>query len=182
MLSPFQSTLYFQVSALPTSPKLITRLNGTVAKAKVSAPAFTVGATFPTRTVWVSVSLPPGAWLGFAAVGAMVNSEQEAQQASFPVMMPLILSAVLMQVVLRNPEGTAAKAVAWFPLTAPVIMPMRMALVDVGPLETALVIGGLALTVLGAVWLAARVYRVGLLMYGKRPSVGELARWVARAG
>ncbi len=117
----------------------------------------------------------------FAAVGAMVNSEQEAQQAALPVMMPLIASAVLIQVVLRNPESTAAKAAAWCPLTAPVIMPMRMSLVDVGPGETAAVIAGLTLTVVAAVWLAARVYRVGLLMYGKRPSLGELARWVRRA-
>jgi ABC-2 type transport system permease protein len=118
----------------------------------------------------------------FAAVGAMVSSEQEAQQASFPVMMPLILSAVLIQMIIRNPESTAAKVGAWFPLTAPVLMPMRMALVDVGPLETALVIAGLTVTVLGAVWLAARIYRVGLLMYGKRPSLGELVRWVGQAG
>ncbi len=117
----------------------------------------------------------------FAAVGAMVNSDQEAQQAALPVMMPLLGSAVLIQVVLRNPEGTAAKAAAWFPLTAPVIMPMRMSLVEVGPGETAAVIAGLTLTVLAAVWLAARVYRVGLLMYGKRPSLAELGRWVRRA-
>jgi ABC-2 type transport system permease protein len=118
----------------------------------------------------------------FAAVGAMVGSEQEAQQAAFPVMMPLIASAVLIQLVLRNPESAAAKFGAWFPLTAPVIMPMRMSLVDVGPGETAAVIAGLTLTVLLAVWLAARIYRVGLLMYGKRPGIGELARWVRQAG
>lgn len=117
----------------------------------------------------------------FAAVGAMVSSEQEAQQASFPVMMPLIASAVLIQMVLRNPESTVAKVAAWCPLTAPIIMPMRMSLVDVGPGETAAVIAGLTLTVLAAVWLAARIYRVGLLMYGKRPGFGELARWVRQA-
>lgn len=117
----------------------------------------------------------------FAAVGATVGSEQEAQQAAFPVMMPLIGSAVLIQVVLRNPESTVAKFAAWFPLSAPILMPMRMSLVDVGPGETAAVIAGLTLTVLAAVWLAARIYRVGLLMYGKRPGLGELARWVRQA-
>lgn len=117
----------------------------------------------------------------FAAVGAMVSSEQEAQQAAFPVMMPLIASAVLIQLVIRNPESTTAKFAAWFPLTAPIIMPMRMSLVDVGPVETTAVIAGLTLTVLLALWLAARIYRVGLLMYGKRPGLGELVRWVRQA-
>ena len=117
----------------------------------------------------------------FAAVGATVSSEQEAQQAAFPVMMPLIASAVLIQLVIRNPESATAKFAAWFPLTAPIIMPMRMSLADVGPGETTAVIAGLTLTVLAAVWLAARVYRVGLLMYGKRPGLAELARWVRQS-
>jgi ABC-2 type transport system permease protein len=117
----------------------------------------------------------------FAAVGAMVNSEQEAQQAAFPVMMPLILSAVFMQVVLRNPEAGAAKFAAWFPLTAPVIMPMRIGLVGPSTLEIAAVLTGLALTCLLAIWVAARIYRVGLLMYGKRPTPAELMRWVRYA-
>jgi ABC-2 type transport system permease protein len=117
----------------------------------------------------------------FAAVGAMVNSEQEAQQAAFPVMMPLILSAVLIQVVMRNPESGLARFAAWFPFTAPVIMPMRMAMVTPSALEVGGVIVGLALTCVLMLWFAARVYRVGLLMYGKKPSVGELLRWVRAA-
>ena len=118
----------------------------------------------------------------FAAAGAMVNSDQEAQQASLPVMLPLIGSAVFMQVVLQNPESGMARAMAWFPLTAPVLMPMRMSLVGTTPLEVGLVVLGLLLTALGALWVSARIYRVGMLMYGKRPSLVELARWVAQAG
>ena len=118
----------------------------------------------------------------FAAVGAMVNSDQEAQQASIPVMLPLILSAVFMQATIANPETTLAKFTAWFPLTAPIMMPMRMSLVSTPPLEVGLVILGTALTVALVIWLAARVYRVGLLMYGKRPSVAELGRWIRQAG
>jgi ABC-2 type transport system permease protein len=117
----------------------------------------------------------------FAAVGAMVNSEQEAQQAAFPVMMPLILSAVLIQVVMRNPESGLARFAAWFPFTAPVIMPMRMAMVTPSPIEVGLVIVGLALTCVLMLWFAARVYRVGLLMYGKKPTFGEVLRWVRMA-
>jgi ABC-2 type transport system permease protein len=114
----------------------------------------------------------------FAAVGAMVNSEQEAQQAAFPVMMPLIASAVFIQVIMTNPDTTLARVLSWIPLTAPILMPLRMGLVSVPPLEIIAVLVGLAATCLGAVWLAARIYRVGLLMYGKRPTLPELARWV----
>ena len=117
----------------------------------------------------------------FAAAGAMVNSEQEAQQASLPVMLPLIGSAVFIQTVVQNPETGLSRFFAWFPLTAPVIMPMRMSLVSTSALEVTLVVLGLIATVLLALWLAARIYRVGLLMYGKRPSVIELARWVRQA-
>jgi ABC-2 type transport system permease protein len=114
----------------------------------------------------------------FAAIGAMVNSEQEAQSAAFPVMMPLIASAVFIQVIMTNPETTLARVMSWIPLTAPILMPLRMGLVSVPPLEVAATILGVALTSLAAIWVAARIYRVGLLMYGKRPTMGELARWV----
>ena len=117
-----------------------------------------------------------------AAAGAMVNSDQEAQQAAMPVYLPLIASAVFMQVVVQNPESGMARAMAWFPLTAPVLMPMRMSLVSTTPLEVTLVVLGLIATVLAALWLSARIYRVGLLMYGKRPSLPELARWIRQAG
>ncbi len=117
----------------------------------------------------------------FAAAGAMVNSEQEAQQAAMPVMLPLIASAVFIQTVVQNPEAGVSRAMAWFPLTAPILMPMRMALVSTTPLEVTLVVLGLVVTVLTALWLSARIYRVGLLMYGKRPSLPELARWIRQA-
>ncbi|HZF68746.1 MAG TPA: ABC transporter permease [Gemmatirosa sp.] len=117
----------------------------------------------------------------FAAAGATVNTEQEAQQAAFPVMLPLIFAAVFIQVSLANPESAMARFAAWFPLTAPIMMPMRMALVSTTPLEVLSVIAGLAVTVLAVTWLAARIYRVGLLMYGKRPTLPELARWIRQA-
>lgn len=117
----------------------------------------------------------------FAAAGAMVNSDQEAQQASLPVMLPLIGSAVFIQTVVQSPDAGISRFFAWFPLTAPVLMPMRMSLVSTSALEVTLVVLGVAATALAALWLAARIYRVGLLMYGKRPSIVELARWVRQA-
>jgi ABC-2 type transport system permease protein len=118
----------------------------------------------------------------FAAAGAMVNSDQEAQQAAFPVMLPLVLSAVFIQMVMSNPDSGASKFASWCPFTAPIIMPMRMSITSVSALEITAVLVGLAATVLAVTWIAARIYRVGLLAYGKRPGMGELLRWVRQAG
>jgi ABC-2 type transport system permease protein len=114
----------------------------------------------------------------FAAAGAAVSSEQEAQQAALPVMLPLIASALFAQAVLERPDGGIARFLAWCPLTAPVMMPMRMALVSVSTVEFLAVAGGVALACVLALRAAARIYRVGMLMYGKRPSLLELGRWM----
>jgi ABC-2 type transport system permease protein len=118
----------------------------------------------------------------FAAVGAMVNSDQEAQQAAQPVMFLLIASILFLQPTLQNPNSRLAEVVSWVPFTAPVMMPLRMSLTSVPPLELALTLAGIAATCVAVVWLAARIYRVGLLMYGKRPTIGELVRWIRYAG
>jgi ABC-2 type transport system permease protein len=68
------------------------------------------------------------------------------------------------------------------PFSAPILMPMRMILVSVPWYEVAGSLAGVGIAALVAIWLSARIYRVGLLMYGKRPSVAELARWVRYAG
>ena len=116
-----------------------------------------------------------------AAVGAMVNSDQEAQQALAPVMVLIVSSAIFIQPVMLNPSNTLARVASMFPFSAPIIMPLRMGLVPVPAWELAVAILGLAAAVVGVIFLAARIYRVGLLMYGKRPSLGELARWVRQA-
>jgi ABC-2 type transport system permease protein len=116
-----------------------------------------------------------------AAVGAMVNSDQEAQQALAPVMVLIVSSAIFIQPVMLNPSNTVARVASMFPFSAPIIMPLRMGLVPVPAWELAVAILGLAVAVVGVIFLAARIYRVGLLMYGKRPSLGELARWVRQA-
>jgi ABC-2 type transport system permease protein len=114
----------------------------------------------------------------YAAAGAMVNSEQEAQQVVQPLLLPLVATALLIQPVLLNPTGRLAHVAAIVPLSAPVIMPLRMAITPVAAWEVALSVGLLLASCAGAVWLAARIYRVGLLMYGKRPTLREIARWV----
>ena len=117
----------------------------------------------------------------FAAVGSSVNSESEARQAASPLMIMIISTAVFIQPVLLNPTGTTARVLSLVPFSSPIIMPIRMAVIGIPPLELAASLGFLAVGCLVALWLASRIYRVGLLMYGKRPTIKEMARWVTYA-
>jgi len=117
----------------------------------------------------------------YAAVGSMVNSDQEAQQAQTPVMLLLMSGWIFVNPVIINPNSTLAVVLSWLPWASPVIMPIRMGLTSVSPASVA---GSLLLALLGsigAVWLAGRIYRVGMLMYGKKPSFAELAKWIRYA-
>lgn len=118
----------------------------------------------------------------FAAIGAMVSSQEDVQQASMPVMLLVIASIVFMQPILVNPESTLARTMSLLPFSAPILMPLRMSLVAVPWWELSAALGGVVVACVAAIWISARIYRVGLLMYGKRPSFGELARWIRYAG
>jgi ABC-2 type transport system permease protein len=117
----------------------------------------------------------------FAAVGSMVNTDQEAQQAATPLMMLVIFAALFIQPVLFNPSGRLAQWVSLLPFSAPILMPVRLATVQVPWVEIIGCLLILAASCTIAVWLAARIYRVGLLMYGKKPTLREVARWVRYA-
>jgi ABC-2 type transport system permease protein len=117
----------------------------------------------------------------FAAVGSMVSTQEEANQAVQPVMMMLIFSVIFIQPVMTNPAGQMAQVMSLIPFSAPIIMPMRMTATPVPMGEVLLSIGGLALACFASIWVSARIYRVGLLMYGKRPTMRELARWIRQS-
>jgi ABC-2 type transport system permease protein len=117
----------------------------------------------------------------FAAVGAMCSSQEDANQASQPVIMLLVFSIIFAQPVMLNPSSRLAEIVSWIPFSAPVIMPMRMSAISIPWYELAGTLTGLAVTCALCVWLSARIYRVGLLMYGKRPTMRELARWIRQS-
>ena len=118
----------------------------------------------------------------FAAVGAMVSNQEDVQQAQMPVMLLLISSVIFMTPTLTNPGSALARTMSLLPFSAPILMPLRMTLIPVPWYEVAGSLGGVAIACLAAIWLSARIYRVGLLMYGKKPSFAELARWVRYAG
>jgi ABC-2 type transport system permease protein len=114
----------------------------------------------------------------YAAIGAMVNSDQEAQQAQTPVVLLLIIPVVCVQLVANDPRGGAAQLLTLIPFSSPVLMPMRFLLGGATSAEVALSLGILAVSMAAAVVLAGRIYRIGILMYGKRPTLRELARWL----
>lgn len=118
----------------------------------------------------------------FAAAGAMVSSQEDVQQAAMPVMLMLISSIIFMQPILLGPGSTLSRTMSLIPFSAPILMPLRMSLIPVPWWELAASLGGVAVAAVGAIWLSARIYRVGLLMYGKKPSFSELARWIRFAG
>lgn len=117
----------------------------------------------------------------YAAAGSAVNTEQEAQQVVQPLILMLVGTAVFIQPILVNPGSKMAQIMSWMPFSAPIIMPLRLSMTSVPPLEIALTLLGLVAACFGAVWVASRIYRVGLLMYGKKPTLREMARWVTYA-
>lgn len=117
----------------------------------------------------------------FAVVGAACNTESEAQQAQQPVMMLLVASLIISIGALTDPSGPLAVGASLVPFSAPILMPVRVATSDVAPSQIALSLGIMVATVLLVVWGAARVYRIGILMYGKRPNIKELLRWARQS-
>jgi len=117
----------------------------------------------------------------FAAVGATVNSEQEAQQAQLPVVLLLVTSIMFLQNILTQPDSTLSRVLSMLPFSAPIVMPLRMTVAPVPPSEIATALVSVILGAFGSVWLASRIYRVGLLMYGKRPGIGEILKWVRQS-
>jgi ABC-2 type transport system permease protein len=117
----------------------------------------------------------------FAVVGASVNTDTEAQQAQQPVMMLLVAALVVSFGALGDPGGQLAVTASLIPLSSPVIMPVRVATSDVPSSQVALSLAILAGTVIVVIWGSARVYRIGILMYGTRPSMKELWRWARQS-
>jgi ABC-2 type transport system permease protein len=114
----------------------------------------------------------------YAALGAVTNNAQEAQQFVFPVMMPLLVGVLIAMSGAQNPDSTMVVIGSIFPFTSPLVMPVRAVTASVPALELALSIA-LAFATAGViVWMSAKVYRIGILSSGKRPTFAQLARWV----
>lgn len=114
----------------------------------------------------------------FAIVGAMVSTEQDAQQAQMPVVLLLALTLSSVQAILTNPDGISARVLTLIPFSSPIVLPLRLSLAPLDGTELTLSLGILSVSAVLATFLASRIYRVGILMYGKRPTLRETLRWV----
>ncbi|RZU42536.1 ABC transporter permease [Edaphobacter modestus] len=113
-----------------------------------------------------------------AALGAMVNSEQELQQLNMILVMPLAGCMFALAPVISNPSGPIARIISLIPFCTPLIMYLRISLATPPAWEIALSIVLMIVTIYAILWVASRIYRVGILMYGKRPSLPEIMRWL----
>jgi ABC-2 type transport system permease protein len=113
----------------------------------------------------------------WAMLGAMSNSEQDAQQMQFFVMMPLILSTVMMGPAITSPNSPMVVAFSLFPFCTPLLMYVRIAAGEVPMWQLGLSIVLMLAAVYVVLVVASRIYRVGILMYGKRPTLPELIKW-----
>lgn len=117
----------------------------------------------------------------YASVGAMCSTDEEAQQAQFPLVMFLIVPIALVMWVIEHPGAPAATALSLFPLFTPILMWARIAGGAVPAWQVGLSFVLMALGILAIAWVAGRIYKVGILMTGKRPTLPELVRWVREA-
>lgn len=117
----------------------------------------------------------------FAAVGAISSNEQEARQGQVPVTLLLLVSFMGMFSMLNDPDSTFAVTLSIIPFTSPIAMPVRWAAGSLPLSELAVSVLALITGIVVVTWMAARIYRVGILMTGKRPSPREVLRWL-RAG
>jgi ABC-2 type transport system permease protein len=114
----------------------------------------------------------------YAAIGASVNTPQEAQGLVFLAFAPLILAFVFCPAVLSNPEGSLSTVLSFIPPFTPILMFARIVSQAPPYWEVALSIVLTLVTVALVSWTASRIYRVGILMYGKRPTLPEILKWV----
>lgn len=195
-LRPFQMMLgkvigagavsFFQFVIWGVSARVLIGLRGPIAQALGADPAEVASRmrlpAIPTSTIAIFLAFFLGGFLlysaMFAAVGAMSSNEQEARQAQQPVTYLLMISYFSIIGLTNDPGSTFARTLSLVPFTSPIATPVRWTAgsISVGEVVASLAI--LAVAIVGVTWVAARIYRVGILMTGKRPTIKELVRWV----
>jgi ABC-2 type transport system permease protein len=113
-----------------------------------------------------------------AALGAMTNSEQELQQLNMFLMMPLFFCMLMLVPIITNPNSMLSRIVSEIPFCAPLLMNLRISMSMPQPWEIGLSIVLIVVTIYAVLWVSSRIYRVGILMYGKKPNLPEILRWL----
>ena len=161
------------------------------------AGAFSIAGMTASRSMMSNVHIPMAGIVAFAvffilgyflystmyaALGAMVNSDQEAQQVQWPAMLPIVFSIILSTPVLQHPNSQLAIWTSLIPFFTPILMFVRI-MAETPPLwQILLSVVLMLVTTWGLLGLSSRIYRVGILMYGKRPTLPELRKWLRYAG
>jgi ABC-2 type transport system permease protein len=114
----------------------------------------------------------------FAAIGSACSNEQDAQQLQWIAMAPLVFCMVIYSLVLSDPSSTTSVVLSEIPFFSPVLMALRISLQTPPVWQIALALALLFVTTVGSIYASAKIYRVGILMYGKRPSLIEMFRWL----
>jgi ABC-2 type transport system permease protein len=117
----------------------------------------------------------------YAAIGAIVTTEQEGQQMQFIIVLPLVVAVFMMGPILRAPDAPLAVWTSMIPFFSPLLMYMRIAVQPPPVWQVVLSLGLLVATIAAMLVLCARIYRVGVLMYGKRPTLPEIVKWLKHA-
>jgi ABC-2 type transport system permease protein len=116
----------------------------------------------------------------YAGVGAAVNTIQEAQSLVYPIVLPLVVGMMFFPAVIQSPDSTLAVVLSLLPPLTPILMFLRISVLTPPAWQIALSILLTLAAIVAVVWVAARIYRVGILMYGKRPTFPEMMRWVSK--
>jgi ABC-2 type transport system permease protein len=113
-----------------------------------------------------------------AALGSMTNSEQELQQLNMFLVMPLAFCMLCLVSIIKNPDSVLSRVVSLIPLCSPLLMNFRVSIGNPQPWEIALSFVLMTATIYGILWVSSRIYRTGILMYGKKPNLPEILRWL----
>jgi len=114
----------------------------------------------------------------FAAVGSAVDQEQDAQQLMLPVTLPIVIPILFIGAVISNPDSMLSVVLSLFPLFTPILMIVRVAATEVPLWQVALSVVLVIGTFIGCLWMTSRIYRVGILMYGKKPNFKDIFKWI----
>jgi len=114
----------------------------------------------------------------FATLGAIFNNEHEARSYVFLILIPLILPMIMMTYIIGNPDSSATVILSLIPFTSPIIMLSRICVSSPPIIEIVGSILILILAIIAELWVVSKIYRVGILMYGKKPKIGEVLKWI----
>src|SRR5437899_3248130 len=182
------SVSFFQFVIWGVSARVLLSLRGPIARALGADPASVqtmVLPHIPAATLAVFIAFFLGGFLlysaMFVAVGAMSSNEQAARQAQQPVTYFLTVPFLSILGLTNDPSSTFARTLSLVPFTTPIATPVRWTAGSMPTWELVLSLVILAIGIVAVTWIAARIYRVGILMTGKRPTMKELVRWVRTA-